>query len=238
MPRVVLDTVAVSQDPNHLEVVKRALLDALGLEQLAHAAKVLDPLPQLLFDGDNGPLDVARARDVVLGRVHHRRFEFGGHVARNRVVKHDALEFLAPQLEPHGGFVVGGPDFDDVAFGPEPSGQNFHVVAVVLQLNEAVNDAVAPDFLTQIEHQIERPVLLGVAQAVDGAHRGHHNGVGAGQQAAGGGVAQPLEFRVYGGVFVDEQVAPRHVGFGLVIVVIRHEELDGSAGKELAEFTG
>ena len=60
MPRVVLDAGTVAEHLHHLQVVQRALLDALGLEQFAHALEILQPLVEFGLDGHDGPLDVAR----------------------------------------------------------------------------------------------------------------------------------------------------------------------------------
>ncbi len=45
-----------------------------------------------------------------------------------------------------------------------------------------------------------------------------------------------LDMLVDGRVFLDEQVARRHIGLGLVVIVVRDEILDGVLGKELPHF--
>jgi len=54
------------------------------------------------------------------------------------------------------------------------------------------------------------------------------------QQALGGAQAHLLDVLVDGAVFLDEEVALRHVSLGLVIVVVADEILDCVFRKELA----
>ncbi len=55
MAGVVLDALAEAHLLHHLEVILRAHLDALGLEQLALLLELRDALLQFRADGDDGP---------------------------------------------------------------------------------------------------------------------------------------------------------------------------------------
>ena len=61
------------------------------------------------------------------------------------------------------------------------------------------------------------------ANAIDAADRGHHDHIIAFQHRAGCGVAHPVDLLIYRGVFFDIGVGARHIGFGLVIVIIADE---------------
>ncbi len=56
--------------------------------------------------------------------------------------------------------------------------------------------------------------------------------VAAFEEAAGGGEAELVELFVDGGFLFDEEVAGGDVGFGLVVVVVGDEVLDGVVGEE------
>ncbi len=50
------------------------------------------------------------------------------------------------------------------------------------------------------------------------------------------GVAHAVDLFVHRGFFFDVGVGARHVGFGLIIVVVRHEILNGVVGEKTFEF--
>ena len=66
--RVVLDAGAEADLADHLQVVAGALLQALGLEQLAFLVELGEPLLQLRLDALQGALDGFLAGDEVAGR--------------------------------------------------------------------------------------------------------------------------------------------------------------------------
>jgi hypothetical protein len=76
VPRVVLDAVAEAHLLQHLEVVLRALLEALRLEQLALAlVSSVEPLAQLLADRLDGRAQLlgSASRSASRGRSRPRR---------------------------------------------------------------------------------------------------------------------------------------------------------------------
>jgi hypothetical protein len=79
-------------------------------------------------------------------------------------------------------------------------------------------------------------VVLGRAQAVDARHAGHDDHVAAADQGAGGGQAQAVDLVVDRGVLLDVDVALGDVRFGLVVVVVADEVVDGVVGEELLEL--
>ncbi len=96
--------------------------------------------------------------------------------------------------------------------------------------------AVAIDLLAHRQPDHHRPVVFRRAQAVDARHAGHDDHVAAAHQGAGGGQPQAVDLLVDRGVLLDVDVALRDVGFGLVVVVIADEIVDGVVRKELLEL--
>ena len=60
VPGVVLYALAVTQLTNHFDVISRALLKSLGLEQLFMLFELLDPIVQLRLDQIDAPNMVSR----------------------------------------------------------------------------------------------------------------------------------------------------------------------------------
>ena len=79
-------------------------------------------------------------------------------------------------------------------------------------------------------------VGLDRADAVDAGHGGDDDDVVALEQRARGGVAHAVDLLVDRGFFLDVGVGARHVGFGLVVVVVGDEVLDRVVGEEALEL--
>ena len=138
--RVVLDAVAVADLLHHLEVVLRAHAQPLGLEQLALALEVGEPLLQLGLDAHDGLLHPLFAGDVVRGREHDELLERLHALARERIDDGDLLDLVAEQLDAHGRLVVRRVDLDGVAADAEGAAHEVHVVAVVVHVDELAQD--------------------------------------------------------------------------------------------------
>ena len=235
---VVLDAVAVAQLQHHLDVVEGALLQALGLHQAVMLAQPLEALDQLRLDGIDGAEDGLPGRDVVgLGVDRHPR-HLAPHLAGQGVEEADGVDLVIEELDAHRLLVgVRRVDIDDVAAHPVGAAPEVHVVAGVLQLRQAAQEPALVDQLAAGEVQAHLQVLVGVPQAVDRRHRHHDQRIAALQQRLGGGEAHLLDVVVDGGILLDEGVRRRHIGLGLVVVVVGDEVLDGVVGKERLEFT-
>ena len=86
------------------------------------------------------------------------------------------------------------------------------------------------------EREGHRGVGLDRADAVDAGHRGDDDDVVALQHRARRGVAHAVDLLVDRGFLLDIGVGARHVGFGLVVVVVGDEILDRVVGKEALEL--
>jgi len=90
-----------------------------------------------------------------------------------------------------------------------------------------------PTFSQVQDHAV---VIDRIADAVNRRHRAHDHHVAPLEQALGGREAHLLDMLVDRGILLDEQVARRYVGLGLVVVVVGDEILDGILRKKLAEL--
>ncbi|MNT20976.1 hypothetical protein D3C72_1562990 [compost metagenome] len=154
-----------------------------------------------------------------------------------RVEQLQRLDLVVEQLEADRQLaVLGRKHVDGVAAHPERAARKVLLVARVLHADEPRDQVALADLVADAGNQPHLHVVLGRADAVDGAHRGHDDRVAPLQHALGGRQAHLLDVLVDRGVLLDEQVALRHVGLGLVVVVVAHEILHGVLGEELAEL--
>ena len=110
------------------------------------------------------------------------------------------------------------------------------IVALVLQVDELAQDAVAAVPATDAQPDDGRAVVDRRAEAVDAADRGDDDHVAALEQRPRGGVAQLVDLVVARRVLLDVRVAARQVRLGLVVVEVGDEVLDRVVREELAEL--
>src|SRR5262245_23788084 len=167
MARVVLDAVAVADLPNHLEIEHRALMEALGLEQLPFRFEqaaiprelFLDRLHRLL-----GP--IARRHEVRL-RIDGHLVETTNHFTGQRIEPRELVHLVTKQPNTQRVLLVRRHDLDDVAPDSERTAAEFGVVALVLDFNELAEDLIAPDSLAYLQGQQHSVVRLWRPEAVD-----------------------------------------------------------------------
>ena len=235
--RVVLDARAEAHLLHQLEVVLGALLEPLLLEKAALLVVEIEALAELLADRLHGAAHLRLRRDVVRAGKDRVVVDRLLRLALHRVDLADGLDRVAEVLDPdRGRLLIGREDLDHVASHPEGTAVKVDVVALVLHVDQAAQQLVARQLFADPQLDGETTVALDVADAVDAAHRGDDDHVGARQQRLGGGVAHPVDGIVDDGVLLDERVGRRDVGLGLVVVVERDEVLDRVVRKELAHL--
>ena len=193
-------------------------------------------LVQLALDLDEGALDGGAVGDEVRRRVDGDVPRLLEDLAAHRVEADDLLDLVAPELDADGGVLGGRPDLDRVAAHAELAARRLEVVARVLDVDQLAQHLVAVDRLADLQEHHLLEVVLGRTEAVDAAHAGDDDDVAAQEERGRRRVAQPVDLVVDGRVLLDVEVLRRHVGLGLVVVVVADEVLDRVVGQELAEL--
>ena len=145
--RVVLDPGTHPHLAQHLEVVGGAHPQPLGLEELAVLLEPRQPLLQLGFDPRDRALHALGRRHVVRRGEQHEALELLEDLARERVDRGDALHLVAEELKANGPLLVRRVDLDRVAADPELVAREREVVALVLEVDKAAEDAALLAFL-------------------------------------------------------------------------------------------
>ena len=158
------------------------------------------------------------------------------HLAAHVVDLGDGLYLVAPELHADGVVGIGREHVERIAPHSERAAHELVVVAVVLDVDEVVNHVVAVGGHLPVQEDGHARVVHRAADAVDAAHRRHHDNVATAEQRARRGVAQLLHFLVDAGVLLDERVASGHVGLGLVVVVVADEVHHRVVGEELLQL--
>ena len=127
-------------------------------------------------------------------------------------------------------------DLDDVAADAEDAAIELVIVALVLDLDQLAQDLIAVDALPALERQHHAVVGLRRAETVDARHAGDDDDVAPLEQRPRRREPHPVDLVVDRRFLLDVRVGRRNVGFGLVVVVVADEVLDGVLGKEPAEL--
>ena len=146
------------------------------------------------------------------------------------------VDLVAEQPDAQRRLLVRRIHLDDVAAHAERAAAELVVVALVLDLDELAEDLVAIHPLPALERQQHAVVRLGRAQAVDARHAGDDDDVAALEERARRREPHAIDLVVDRRFLLDVRVARRDVGFGLVVVVVADEILDGVLREEAPEL--
>ena len=157
--------------------------------------------------------------------------------AGQRVKLHNAVNLVAEELDPNRKFVVVGQvDVHRVPFYAELVADEVHVVALILQLDQAAAKLVALHLHTGAQADDHAAVVDGVAQRVDAGHRCHNNNVPPLGKRRRSRVAQTVDLVVDSAVLFNIGIGAGNVGLRLVVVVVADEVLHRIVGEKRAEL--
>ncbi len=235
--RIVLDAGAGAGGFHHFEIKQGALFEALRFKEAAGAIELLQARQQLGADQLDRLVHGGAGRDVVGIGEDADEGEIGGFFAGERVELGDGFDLVAQQGDaPGGGFIVGGEDFDGIAAHPEGAAHKAGIAALVLQRHELGQQLALVDLVALLHVDGHGGVIFHRADTVNARHRGDDDHVVALEDGARGRVAHAVDLLVDGGFFFDIGVGARHIGFGLVVIVVGDEILDRVIGEERLEL--
>ena len=171
------------------------------------------------------------------GGVDGHMAQHPGRPAGERVDLADALDLVSEILHPHRLVpVIGGKDLHRVPPDTEHIPLKSYVVALVSALDELEHQRLLGQLGAGPEGDGHFGEVVRLAQAVNAAHRRHHDHVPPLQQGEGGAQPKPVDLLIGGGVLFDVGVRVGDVGLGLVVVVVGDKILHCVVGEELLEL--
>jgi len=236
--RVVLDALADPHFGQHLDVIVRSLLDALGLDELALCGKLLHLLIALGADLFNGRCLFIGADDVVAGREDGHMLHHVLPGAGNGVELRDAVDLIPEELHPDGKVAhVGQIDIHRVAVNTELIADKIDVVPLILQGDQLFAQVIPLHLHPGPQADDHAAVIDGVAQRIDAGHRCHNDDIPPLRKRRRGRVAQAVDFIVDGAVLFNVGIGAGDVGFGLVVIVVGNKILHRIVREERAELS-
>ena len=237
VPGVVLDAFAMADFAEHFQVKPGALLNALRLDQLALGDEELDALFQLHLDGFHRRQHTVARRHVMAAGIDREARNLLLYAPGQRVQQLQGIHLVVEQLNTYRQLaVLGRKHVDGLAAHTERAPAEVHVVALVLHADQLRDHIALPQLVAHAQRHDHLVVTLGLANAVDRRHRGHDQHIAPLQNALGARQPHLLDVLVDRRVLLDEQVALRHIGLRLVIVVVADEVFDRVVREELAKL--
>ena len=238
MHRVVLDARADAGLAKHLDIVVRALRDALKLQKLIVRAEILSPLLKLRLDVRKRPLHLLRLHDIV-GR---REDDHVGKVRyRPSLQRIDALQpvhLIAEKLDAVClSRAVHGIHLEHIAVRAKCSALKIHLVPLVLDVHEPPHYGLARNLHAGAEGDGHVFVINRAAEPVDTRYARHHDDITPLRKSRRRGVPETVDLVVDVRVLLDVGIGRRNIRLRLVIVVVTHEVFNRIFRKILFELT-
>ncbi len=190
-----------------------------------------------MADGFDGVSQLRFRCDVVRAGVDFVVVEVFQHASAHGIDLSNRFDLVAEELDADGALMfVGGKNLDDVATDAERAAVEVDIVALVLDVDESSQQVVTPELGVLLDGDEQTGVALRGADAVDAAHRSDDDDVAPGEKRSGGGVPHPVNLVIDDRVLLDEGIGDRDVGFGLVVVVVGDEVLDGVVREQLTHL--
>ena len=228
---------AVAHRPDHLQVEARPLLDALRFQQLAVALERGNPRVQFGLNAADRTVVPVRRNQVVCVGVDRDLGQAAQRPAGQRIDLVDGVHLVAEEFDAQALVLRRRrKNLDDVPPHAKRPAVKIQVVALVLDLDELLQDRLAPDLHTLFQVQQHVVVHLGRAETVDARDRGHDDDVVPLEQRPRGRVPHPIDRIVDRGVLGNVGVGGGDVGLRLVVIVVADEVLHRVLGEEALEL--
>ncbi|MPN46313.1 hypothetical protein SDC9_193899 [bioreactor metagenome] len=118
--RIVFDAVAIADFAHHLDVILRALLNSLRLDQAIHAFKLVPPRFSIAPDGVDGGFQLFTAGCIVRRGENRDMRALAKQFPCERIDIHDALHLVAEELHANRGTRAGDrEDIQHISAGAE-----------------------------------------------------------------------------------------------------------------------
>jgi len=127
---------------------------------------------------------------------------------------------------------MGRKNLDHVAADAERRPVKVDVVALVLNLDQILEQLMPRMFLAGFDFDDKAFVGVGRTEAVNAGNGGNDDDIAPFKNGARGPVAKLVDFFVDRGILLNEQIPSRDIGLGLIVILIRHEVFDGVFGEE------
>ena len=234
---VVFDPRTVAQLFNHLQIVFDPLFESPGLYRTTGLFENLALFTQIELNLPNRLFDPLFGRDEQIGRIDLDPFLTIDPLPGRRVDHIDHLDLVVIRNDPIADITIGGINIHRIAIHPECPGPEIGFAARIQRIDQGIQQLVAADDIPHMQFDGGGVEIFRIPDPVDARYaRDHDHIVPAAEQ--GRGRTQPHLFDplVDRQILFDKRIGRGNIGFGLIIVVIGDEILDGIFREEVLEL--
>ena len=160
----------------------------------------------------------------------------GDDLPRHRMEGHEPLDVVSEHLDAHGMRLIDREDLQGVTTDTERPPLKTHVIACVLNIDQAPEQTIPIVVLPHAQAQHAIHVLLRGPQAIDRRDGGNDDDIATSQERIGGRMPKPFDLLIDRRILLDVRIRLRDIGLRLVVVIVRNEVLDRVIGKKLPEL--
>ncbi len=237
VPGVVFNAFAVTQFTEHFQIKPSALFQPLRLHQLALAHEHFQPIREFHLDGFHSRQHLIARRHIVAARIDGEAWNLLPYASGQRVEQLQRFDLVIEKLDADRHFTVfRRENVDGIAAHPKRTPRKLHVIALVLHADQLGYHVALPHPVAGSQRHDHLVVCLRLTDAVNGRDRRDDDHIAPLENALGARQAHLFDVLVDRRVLLDEQVALRDIGLGLVVVVIADEILHRIVREELPEL--
>ena len=235
--RIIFDAFAETDFVEHLQIERGALLNALRFEQFVFARKIFDALAQLHLDAFERVQHRAARRHVMALRIDGKARQRLDVVAGQRIEQRQRVDLVVEHRNAQRRLgTLCRINIDRIAAHAKRAALEIDFGARVLHRDQLPNHFLRCHLVAGANQHAHRVVVGRIADAVDARHGGDDDRVLPLQQRLGRREPHLLDVFVDRGIFFDEQIARRHVRFGLIVVVVGNEIFHRVLGEKFLHF--
>ena len=143
MPGIILDAGTAPGLPQHLYITIRSFRNPLCLDQLVIFLKIFHPLGQLLFDIDDGLLNLFLRHYVVGCRKYGEKVNASLDLSRENIKFHDPVDLVSKKLYPDSLLKCRDrKNLQNITFHPEGSPFKIQFVSDVLNIDQFIDHLI------------------------------------------------------------------------------------------------
>ncbi len=234
---VVLNARTGTSRLHHLQIKRTALIQPLRFQQAAMVIQLLKALLEFCLDRLGGLVQRRLWRHIVRVRVDLHQLKLTGLLTCQRIKLGDAFNLIAPKGNtPRPVLIVRREHFNRITPHAERPTLESCIIALILQRNQIGEQLALLNLLTNLQLEGHGRIGLNRSNTVDTGDRRHDDHIITFQQRAGCRVAHPVNLLVDRAFFLNKRIRPCHIGFGLIVVIVRDEILDRIVREEAFEL--
>ena len=221
---IILNARAITQFLNHFQIIRNPLVKPFCFVIFTLCPEITNLHFQIALNQLNSIHNTRFGGYENACRINLVTFKTFNYMIINAFYGLNFFNFVTPKNNSQYKVGISQKNIYRIAFYPEISTVQFYFIAGVEAVNELTQENISHQFLTAANFNHIFGEVIGITDAIQARNRRNHQHITpARQQRRGGSQTEFFQFLIDGKIFFDVHIGHRQIGFGLIIIVIRHE---------------